>query len=448
MMTRKLHNRTLYFALSTLITVAGILYVHPASGLNFLNFSALWCGFIYIFHHEDFNDFALVFLVNSAFISLFYIVQITVFPDSYGTTHPLGSWTDDSHFFSLAADTVPQALQTRNYYYLYSQPFSNIIRATSLFSINHPMDAIFFQSGIAALLCTFTKRFLLLRGADPHVAWAGLLLPMICPFLMMHGGVILLRDTFCAALFVYSLCCIDSRRFPLALAALLIQATIRPGTAAILLLTYFMIYLPSTRELNRRNLALMVFGLPILMLTGAIVSLNLVDTSAVITNLSKVGLTGRELIEDLLADPGSNQLFLKIQEQPFVIRFVLNGIYMFMYPFLNIKAINAMVYFDIRTILLSIVVPVQAFWINAWFIAGLIARKQAFRQQRKIALSVVVTLLMLGTYSLQTRHKTITYGLYYAIVAAGMLRSTRQERQVGYGISGAMFAIQLVMATR
>lgn len=430
------------------LTISAALIVNEGSLFKFGYYLISWYCFIFVFHKNESGTFIFAFMFNSALISIYYLIQTHVYPDSYGTTSPLGSWTDDSFFFSLIADSVPPGLETRVEYFAYSHPYSSFIAFISPFQIHHPMDSIFFQSGIAAVLATFTRLFMIQNRADEPTANAAFLMVLICPFLLMNGGALHLRDTMSAALFIYSLSCLNSGRWPLAVLAGVAQLAIRPGTALILVPAYFIIFLPSTKDVNATRLVAFFVGLPAAVLLGAAVGSNLIDVSVFLNYFDRVNLDGREIIADLKADASANQIFLAIQDQPFLIKFFLNGIYMFLYPFFSPSSAFAGIHFDTRAVLLNFVAPIEAIWLNAWFFAGVLTRKKALLKQRNLVVAMFVSLLAIGTYSLQTRHKTIIYPLYYAIVAVGLVKSTSAERRLGYALSGLIFAVELFVAFR
>ena len=427
------------------LTVILTFLIRPYSiGLYFYYF-ALWGAFIYFAHRKVFRDFATAYFLNSLAIAVFFLIQTQVYPESYGTTSPLGSWTDDSFFFALAADEVPSTLELRDSYYLYSQTFSSIVRWLTLPPTSHPMDLIFFQSGIAALLATFTKRFMWQMSADRKLANTVYVLAVTCPFLMMNGGVIFIRDTLVAALLIYTLACLFDRRFILAAIAVGLEILIRPGTGVILLPAIAIIYLSGGKKLlSKGNLAVAALCMPIAAFALVRISAlrELLPGGDAIAQLS---LTGREVWTDLRADAGSNAIFLALQEQTFLVKFILNGAYMFAYPFLNLTGSFATPYFDVRTVVMGLVVPIYAFWLNAWFIAGALTRVKAMDRQRQVIYAFAITLLILGTYSLQTRHKTIVYPLYFLVIAVGMIRAKPTERQIGYFASFVLVAIQVLV---
>jgi len=389
--------------------------------------------------------------VNSAFVGIFVLVQSTVFPDSYGTTSPLAvSWTDDSFFFTSVADTVPAELFTREDYWLYEPVFAQLIRLITPLPIGHPLDVLFFQSGTAALLATFSAKLMLQLSRDRQLANVVFVFAVICPFLLMNGGAILLRDTLTAALFVYSLCCINERRFVSTAVVIALQMAIRPGTGAIFMFAYPIIYFAELRNFIGRwpitsaiTTILFVFGIVIVFPLAVEYVGGMYDIGGGV-----VSLLGREVYTDLAADSSVNALFLAIQEMPFVVRLVLNAAYIFLYPFLSIRTVLDAQQFDLRSFLLNIVAPIYSLWLNAWFFAGALRGKPVIDRQRAITVALVVILMLVGTYSLQTRHKTIIYPLYYLLIAVGFAKATQNSRRLGYALAGLLFFVQVASQFR
>jgi hypothetical protein len=436
-------------ALAALVTVTGVLLVNPASIAQFVWFFGAWCGFLVFVNRPELEKFAFAFLVNSAYISVYVLVQATTYPDSYGTTsyHSV-SWTDDSYFFSLAADHVPPDLLTRENFFLYSHPFSLLISTFTPLPIEHPLDALFFQSGTAAMLATFTRGVMLQFGAERRVANCAYVFVLACPFLMMNGGVILIRDTLAAALLVYSIYNINQRRYLVAAAAILLQIALRPGTGLLLGPAYLVIYWQEIAQFVRRHPLLVAGGCISVVLVAVQFATMALESFSTVYAIPKIGFLGRELIADLTADPDANALFLQIQQMPFLVRLVLNAAYIFLYPFLTLRTVLDAPFFDLRNIAMSLVIPVYAFWLNAWFFAGAVSGVRAMQRQRAVVVAIAVTLLLVGIYSLQTRHKTIIYPLYYMIVALGFCSATPMARRCGYVLSGLLLLVQVASVLR
>lgn len=429
--------------------IIAIVIVNPYSVLNFVYYLIIWSAYIFAFHRDELPLFVKAFIVNSVFIGIFFIVQTNVYPTSFGTTSQLSPlWTDDSFFFSLAADSVPPGMEVRDYYFLYTEIYPSVIRAVTLLPINHPMDAIFFQSGIAALLSTFSRRYALQVTQDLRVGNATYYLTMLCPFLMMNGGVILVRDTFAAALFIYSLSCINDRRWILAMGAIALNFALRPGTAIILVPAYFILNLAGMWGVSKERAALIGIALPITILAAVGFVVLFVDVSRYQNYLDYMSLGGRDFTSELTTDPSGNQILLSIQQMSFGVKFILNGMYMFTYPFLSLNGAFGGFYFDLRSITMDFVFPIMAFWFNGWFVAGAITRIKVGDAHRMIVLAFAVTILIIGTYSLQSRHKTIAQPLYYLVAAIGLTRARPGERQVGYACSGALLLLEIAISLR
>lgn len=445
----RLGDRVVIAAVASILTVLVILLLHPHSLLQFVNYFVVWNAIIFVFNRDDIEDFSFAFLVNSLFIAVFVLVQSTVYPDSYGTTSPLSSsWTDDSYFFALVADTIPADLFVREDFFLYSHPYALLIRWLTIFSIDHPLDALFFQSGVAAMLTTYSKKFTWQLSGNHRLANTVYLFALICPFLMMNGGVILIRDTLAAALFAYSLSCLNARRYFLAFAAVVAQVSVRPGTALILLPAYAIIYFSELKTFIRHRPLLVALGAAVLAAVAAQLVSTVLELSDSTIGVQRIGFLGREVIADLTADPNANALFLSIQELPFFIKLFLNGAYIFLYPFLTPRYVIGADHFDLRSITLNLFVPIYAFWLNAWFVAGALTRFRVASRQRSIVVAVVVALLLIGTYSLQTRHKTIIYPLYFFVIAIGFTSATQLARRFGYIFSCMLLLLQIVLAFR
>ncbi len=434
---------------ATAVTLVCILCIKPSSMAHFVWFFCVWTGFALLFHRAETGNFALAFVVNSAFVGIYVLVQSTVYPDTYGTTSPLAAtWTDDSYFFSAVADSVPPELFTRQDYWLYEPVFTRLIRAITPLPIDHPIDALFFQSGTAALLATFSSKLMIQLSHDRRMANLVFVFTVVCPFLLMNGGAILLRDTLTAALFVYTLCCINDRRFVSAALALAVQMSVRPGTGAILMFAYPIIYFAEVRDFVWRRPISTALSAILLVVAAAIAFPYAVEYVGGLYTTGAVTLLGREVYTDLSADSSVNALFLAIQQMPFVVKLVLNAAYIFMYPFLSIRTVFDGTHFDARSFLLNIVAPIYSLWLNAWFFAGMLRGKAVIERHREICVAIAVVLILVGTYSLQTRHKTIIYPFYYIMIAVGFAKATPNSRRIGYVIAAMLLFVQIASQFR
>jgi hypothetical protein len=211
---------------------------------------------------------------------------------------------------------------------------------------------------------------------------------------------------------------------------------------------YAIIYFDEIKAAVRRHPILVASGAVVLSVAAYQFTPVILDLLEAQFGMKGVSFIGRELIDEMVADSNVNTLLVAIQEMPFLVRLFLNAAYIFLYPFLSIRQVIEADYFDLRNIAMSLVVPIYAFWLNAWFIGGAITSIRVIERQRAVIFALVATMLLIGSYSLQTRHKTVIYALYYIVVAIGFTSSTRFARNFGYAASGFLLLVEIAAALR
>jgi hypothetical protein len=426
-----------------------ILAVNTNSISAYFYFLFFWITFIIIFDYGQLPDFLFAFLCNGFFTSLFILIQSYVYPNSYGTTSELSpTWTDDSYFFTLIADEIPYGMFTRDYYYLYDAFFSNLIKYSIPFKVTHPLDAIYFQSGIAAVLSTYTKLYAYYLSEDKTVSKTGYLFCVVSPFLLMNGGALFLRDTLVAALFMLSLVSINRKNWLIVILIFILQIYVRAGTAFILLLSYPFLYYTSIKNflINRKNIWVVLT-----LLFSIIVSVTFalrVFADELNTYLLEKGVStsGREMLGDFLTGSEDSVIFFFIQSQPLIIRAVFSSLYIFTYPFFNFSRLTSVHGIDARSLLINFIYPLYSIFLNGWFFSVFCGNIKAIKDIKAIKIAFVVTCVLIGLFSLQTRHKTIITPLYYVITAIGCHSSSRQAKYIGFGISSIWFFCQFLLA--
>lgn len=424
-------------------------YVNLASIYHFFYFFFIWNLFISICHSKLLKDFNFAFLVNSCFICVFFLIQSYIYPDAYGTTSPIGrAWTDDSYFFALAADSIPENLFLRDNYFLYEHFFSSFVKNLTPFYISHPLDVVFFQSGSIGVLAAFTKEFSNSKCQDTRVGSFAYYLIILCPFLMMNGGVIFIRDTLIAAMLIYFIYCIDNKKYLFAIIAIIFQFALRPGTALATIVAGLVInWHQFIKTITKYKYFASFIFLTILALVYSlfnsfdkVIELYLSGTS----EGGAISIVGRSLLNNLLiASSDSNQYFLQIQQLPFIAKSIFSGSYIFLYPFLNFEEAFGNT-IDVRAFLMNLIIPIQLFWLNSWFFAAIFTKEKHFKGINKIIISIAIILMIIGLYSLQTRHKTFIYPLYYMAVSYGFIYGDSKSKIIGYSLSGFLLLIQVL----
>lgn len=436
-----------------LVILVGLLYIFLItiymdiySFASFLYFGALAYIVIYVLDRRVTLDFPIFYVLSGCIAISFIYVQSTIYPDSYGTTHMLGSWTDDSFFFALMADELPSGIHLRENWYQYTQNYSTFIKTIFPFRINHPADVIFFQSAIGTILAIESGKLSFHLIGNARLSRLVAFLTVISPYYWMFGGVILIRDTSVAALFVVTLNCIIERRWVMSVVLFFCQFLLRPSTA-LLSLTLYCFYKFDYEKLKISRMIFLgiIFG-SFLYVFHELILQTIIDFAIGIYNGTSAGggvsLVGRSLISELVSSD-RNQIFISIQNYPLVVRYILNGLYVFFFPFVSLEDISSMQRFDIRFILLSLIVPILNIWLNAWFITALFTKNPEFSHRGRIVFIFLLGIVLIGTYSMQGRHKTVLMPLFYILAMYGFVYGKLKVKVFSYWLSFLFFFMQL-----
>lgn len=430
-------------AFFTMSTIVCVLFINLSSLIGYAYYFVLLAGFTKFVERSSLSDCLLAFIFNSFLIGLYYSVQVNVYPESYGTTSPLGSWTDDSYFFALVADQIPANLDVRVGYEEYEHPYTSLIRLLTPFKITHPMDVIFFQSAIMAWMATFAKRLMIQETCNKQSAIYVYFLILTCPLLLMNGGVVFLRDTFVAAALVYSLYCINDAKYLKATIVFLLMTAIRPGTSIILLIVYLIIYKNEIKlRLTRTVMFLMTIAVTSIFLLFYFVDPDSLNYLLQYTSATTVDLEGREVYDDVAKN--SSSIYVYILNLPYSLKLVFGGAYFFIYPFFNPAIFFNTSFFDFRTFVLVIAAPIYYVFTNAYFFSAALESSSVFKKKNLYLLSIIVVYVLLGTYSLQTRHKSIVQPLYFMLVAYGISFSSNNTKIFGWFAAIAIMSFEIL----
>lgn len=424
-----------------------VLSVHPHAMLGYGYYLVLGLAVMLAFDRAEGRDFVSAYLGNALLTALYVFIQVRFYPESYGCTSPLGAQTDDSFFFSLVADVIPPGMATRPEYDQYHYGFTTIVRWVTPFAVTRPLDVLFFMSGIAGLVCVYTKQLAYLQTGDRRAARLAYFLALFCPMMLMNGGAVFVRDTFVAALLVLSFCCLYRRRYLAFGFCFALQLVLRPGTAFIVLILYLIMFVENLGVLVRTRARRMA-------LLGALVIIGLVVPAATYLNwgwvdgqLQKNGIVLSELRregqDETLAGGFGKGTFTRIQSQPLVPRVALSTAYMFLGPFLNPSNLVTADGFDTRILLMNVVYPLWVLPVYAWFFAAAFARKEFRSALRRWVVMFLVACFLIGVFSLQSRHRVAVQPLFYAIAASGAMTAPPRVRMAGFGLAGLWIIAQL-----
>ena len=405
---------------------------------------------MFVLDREQQRWFIHAYFVNGLLTAIFVAIQIYNFPNSYGTTSPHGSQTDDSYFFSLLADEIPPGMETRDSYFLYQSTFPSLIKALTFFRITHPLDVLYFLSGIAGLVCVYARQLTMrIAASDSRAAKAAYSLCLLCPLLLMNGGAVLVRDTFTGALFIMSLCFIYRKRYFTALICIGIHYALRPGTALLILPLYGVIFLSEIRTAfvdsgSRARFFLLSFG-GLAVLVGLYVMRDTIS-SLLEENTVIIGKFMREGMLDNYIGLGGQGTFVWVQQQSLALKLSLAGPYILLNPFLTLGGFSNSIIFDLRTFLMGFIYPLFVFGVHAMVFSSLMVRVAFSNRIWLMFLAFLLGCTLIGVFSLESRHKVVLQPLYYILAAIGIYRASPSQKVFGYVLSAGWFLTQIGFA--
>jgi hypothetical protein len=349
-------------------------------------------------------------LLSSLISTIYIFIQSSIYPETFGTTSRYGSWTDDSYFFTLITDKLPpNFFIERDNYFEYNSGFATILKKITIYKIEYPIEVIFFQSGVMTILALSAKESNILFNKLNNNITSYLII--FCPFLYMNGGAILVRDVLVATLFLILLNACYNKNIVLAIISIVLEIYIRPGTAFILIILMLIFYINTITQTIKRHYILF-FGVFVFLIL-VIFQISVESIESILLE-EGVSVFGREVFYSLESGNKENKIYLLLLNQPIYIKLLLTGIYFYLYPWISFTNIKNSFGLDIRTIFINIIYPILNVAYNYFFLLTLNSKKEKYN--KNLIIIYIVGLSLLGTYSLETRHKTILIPILYLIL--------------------------------
>lgn len=419
-----------------------ILLVHFESVLPFFYSLAITLGIYAIVFRDNLLEPLGLFAFYSTVIIALYFAHYLTLPEYQGFSGGLGVGTDDSYYYTLVADRLPNDFPIRLGYWLRDVPYAIFLRAINPFAVTHPFDVLFFNAIPATFTPILTRRLTLEVTGQYDVARLAFILTALGPILMMNG-LILIRDGWTAALFVGAILFFIQHRHVAAfmMAALLFFLRIASGFQ--LLVALFLFGTLAYRKYgstSKRIFNTLLIGSAALIILG-------VAYPYLLQYVTEEGLfenpffRGSFVEEFLTIQQGRNLALVAISQQTPLIRAPLSFAYFLANPFLVPQTMWNQGFIIPRAVLANVFAVAFLVFLFKNFIQGVIeAVINGGLGIKVVALVFCLLLLVLAQLSLQVRHKTMIMPLMYILVAYGYYHGSRNARQIGL-ICASSFAL-------
>lgn len=336
-----------------------------------------------------------------------FAIQKLQFPEHEGLTGGLAPLDDASFYAEIVDGRV-------RYYWIRSvddkMAYSILLKLIYPFYISTPLNIVTVNILSTAYLPIFVRRLSNLMSENARVGYYAFLYSMLCPFTLFFGCIIL-RESFTAVMVIAGLCYFIQKKYiPLAVCVVSL-IWVRFGTLAFLIVGIILLY---RFQLKRKKRTDFYFALLII---GVIAAFYL--SFAFLQDFSG-GKLSNTLIRSTDSERYEDSTIGSIMMLPFPINIILSTAFFLFIPLFNIpKPIEG--YIILNGVFQGFLTPLFMFFLWKYiFNASLISfYRKNHNAVKQILYIVLLFALLLGTISMQSRHKTVLFPILCMLAAYG-----------------------------
>lgn len=390
----------------------------------------------------------LAFNISTFIMMILFFLHLNEFPNYYGLTPSIrGVGADDGFFYSQATNNFPAYFPVHH-----RVNFDNHSFSTFLIVLTIPIRYIYNLLPLDFLLLNIISSSFL-PVLSSYVAWLWtqnkkimrhvFLLTLLCP-LVIANGLILIRDGWTAMLLIAGLYFFSKKKYLKLTLIFAIQFFLRiaSGFQMIVVISIYVFFISISKKYFDNRLK--SFSKIILVLIPIVLGVSVFLARDYISLKLGSDLFFREEFAETFIGNSDGSVLNRINQFPFIIRVPIATIFFVLAPFISLD-FNYLGYFIPRNVLTTIFGVLNIFYIR-YFINSMFASFKLDNKWIRITIYTFVFLMMLiSQMSMQVRHKTMFMPIYYIIVGYGMYNSTYKSRMLGYLISAALIAANIVI---
>lgn len=422
-----------------LMSVLGILYLEIADQTSLFSFGyslLLLTVSCYFLCRDNAKRLFFAFHFNLFFAISFYLIFKSQFPEYLGMSGAEGGiGTDDCRFYA-------QIVGGRGIFYrimvstTHINPFSKFLKFIYPFEVFTPLNIVVVNLIFAAYLPIYVKRFAILLTDNEKIGNTAYWFSLLCPFNLYFNGIIL-RESFTAVLVIAGMCYyLEKKYIPLAVCAFFL-IWIRFGTLAFLICGILMLYRFKLKRRTRTDLYFAIIFTVVI--AGFYFSFSFLQDYS-------LGKLEDGIIRSAGAGRYGGSTIGAIMGLPFPLNIFLSTVFFLFIPFLGIPH-EQYGHYLVGSIFQGFLTPLFMFFLwNYIFNASLQAITDKQRDAAKQILFIIVLFaLLLGTISLQTRHKTVLFPILCILAAYGKEKYDMRLRDASVLVAASLIGIQLLL---
>lgn len=343
--------------------------------------------------------------------------------------------TDDCRFYA-------QVVSGKDIQYLikvsttFISPYARLLKLICLYEIHTPLNVLTPTLIFTALLPYYYEKLADSMFADEKVSNRTALLVFLCPF-TMYFGCIIMRDVFTAMLVGAGLYYYRREKYVYLAICIILVAFVRFGTVAFLIGGIIILNKEKWKNKYGSNTR---FYLALAILIGIFIA-----SYSFLQSIS-AGKLSDSFVRDTEGHFFENSTIGVITKLPFPLNVIGGTIFFFFIPFLSFGAFH-MQYgrFLISSFFQGLFTPIFMFFLwKPIFNSLLSANKIKQQSLNTLIYWVIFFCFLLGTISLQSRHKTVLFPMLCMLAAYGKYHGLRSTRQTSGLIAFVLITFQLI----
>lgn len=421
-----------------LMSVLGILYLEIADQTSLFSFGysllllTVSCFFLC---RDNAKRLFFAYHFNLFFAISFYLIFKSQFPEYLGMSGAEGLvGTDDCRFYA-------QIVGGKGIFYRIMvsitdiSPYSMLLKFIYPFEVFTPLNIVIVNLIFAAYLPIYVRRFAILLTDNEKIGNTAYWFSLLCPFNLYFSGIIL-RESFTAVLVIAGMCYyLEKKSFPLVVCAFFL-IWVRFGTLAFLICGILMLY---RFQLKRRTRTDFYFAIIFIL-----VIVTFYFSFSFLQNYSS-GKLEDGIIRSTNTTYYEGSTIGAIMRLPFPMNIILSSVFYLFIPFLSVPH-EQYGHYLVSSIFQGLFTPVFMFFLwNYIFNASLQAITYKQRDAPKQLLFLILLFaLLLGTISLQTRHKTVLFPIICILAAYGKEKYNKRLGDTSVFWAAVLIGFQLI----
>lgn len=391
----------------------------------------------YIISRKEMKDLFFAFHFYLLFAIAFTIIFKSQFPAYLGMTGEEGGiGTDDCRFYAqvVGGEGVGYTIMVST---VDLMPYSLLLKLIYPFQIFTPLNILTPTLLFTAYLPIYVRRLSYLLTNDNKLARLAFLYTLICPF-TLYFGCIILRESFTALMVIAGLCYFLQKRYVPLFICVFALIWVRFGTLAFLLCGIVLLYRYQLRHKTRSDFPFVIL---ILVIIGVFYL-----SFSYFQEFSK-GKLEYGLIRSTDNERYEDSTIGALMRLPFPLNILLSTVFFLFIPFLGIPQPHYGHYL-VGSFFQGFFTPLFMFFLwkpifNATLSALLERRHEA---AKKILYMAIIFAMILGTISMQSRHKTVLFPILCILAAYGYANKNKKYDGSATILASIVIGVQLIIA--